>query len=106
MDALTLAEWREEQLGTSPFASDDHRFEQYEEEYRQAYTKRLVMTSAEKIVNRYDSENDLIPGGPYVTWAEYELAEELLAANERIKTLERKMLLLEQKINKQEKDND
>ena len=106
MNYLTLSELREEQLGTSPYASDEHRLEQYEAEYCRSHTKRLVMDSAEKIVNRYDPGDDLIPGGPYVTWAEYELAEELLAANERIKTLERKMLLLEQKINSQEKEND
>lgn len=77
MDYLMLAEMNKEELGTSPYGEGE---------------------AAEKVINRYDPENDLLPGGPYVTWAEYELAEELRYANTRIKVLEQRIARLEAKL--------
>ena len=49
----------------------------------------------QRIINQYDPENDLIPGGPRVTWAEMELAEAVTALLDRVTKLEAKIKQME-----------
>lgn len=57
-----------------------------------------VECDLERIENRYDPdhdiENDLIPNGPYVTWAEMDLANAVLTLIEHIKELKEQLDLL------------
>jgi hypothetical protein len=51
--------------------------------------------SIQKIMDRYDGDHDLIPGGPVVTWAEYDLAVTIDKLISRIGDLERKVEALQ-----------
>ena len=47
------------------------------------------------INHRYDAENDVTPGAPMVTWADYSLAECIEELESRIYVLERRINSLE-----------
>jgi cell division protein FtsB len=47
-----------------------------------------IESAIEKIESRYDAEFDLIPDGPRVTWAEFELAYALKKLLARVEELE------------------
>ena len=47
------------------------------------------------IYDRYNAENDIIPGAPMVTWAEYSLAQCIEELEDRIYKLERLVEALE-----------
>lgn len=50
----------------------------------------------EKIENRYNPEKDMIPGGPLVTWAEYDLAQAVNELTQVVKLLAEKVATLEE----------
>lgn len=61
----------------------------------------MNISSLERIINRHDPENDLIPDGPRVTWAEVDLAEFVLKLVDRVAELEAEIKRL-----KSDDDND
>ena len=47
------------------------------------------------IYDRYNAENDIIPGAPMVTWADYSLAQCIEELEDRIYDLQRRIDKLE-----------
>ena len=53
-----------------------------------------IESTIDKIKNRYNGDNDMIPNGPLVTWAEYELADAIERLLLRLQIAENEILLL------------
>lgn len=60
----------------------------------------------EKIHRRYNAENDTIPGGPMVTWAECDLAVVVGELFSTIETLQDAVIELDNRIKKLEASDD
>ena len=57
-----------------------------------------VKDELEKIERRYNGEFDLIPGGPSVTWAEYELKDQVSRLADVVSAMLEKMTEIDQQL--------
>lgn len=53
-----------------------------------------VYEKAERLANRYDGENDIIPGAPDVTFTDFSLLDICLVLNEQMKLFKERMDLM------------
>lgn len=57
---------------------------------------RNTLYNLVKIDNRYNPERDTIPGGPMVTWAEYDLSQAIKELTQAVELLEKRVAVLEE----------